>query len=89
MDQCAEVRKDRGETSVKIGRRFRQEWYLVPILFNLYSKYPTKEACEGFGEIERGGPVIRTVKYSGDLVLLGEEETMLQGVIPRLIEVGM
>ena len=49
---------------------------------------PTKEACEGFGYFEIG-PVICTVKYSGGLVLLVEGETMLQGVIDRLIEVGI
>jgi hypothetical protein len=80
---------DQGETSVKIWRGFSQEWCLSQTLFNFYSKYLTKEACEGLGEIERGVPVIRTVKYSGDLVLLGEGETMLQGVIPRLIGVGI
>jgi hypothetical protein len=28
------------------------------------------------------------VKYSADLVLLAKEETVLQGVIDRLIEIG-
>ena len=79
---------DQGETSVKIGRGSGQEWCLSPILFNIYSKYRTKEACEGFGDFEIG-PVIRTVKYSGYVVLLAEGETVLQGVIPRLIEVGI
>jgi len=87
VDQCVEVRMDREETSVKTGRGIGQEWCFSPILFNFYSKYLTKETYEGFGDFERGGPVIRIVKYSGDLVLLGEGETMLQGVIPRLIEV--
>ena len=47
----------------------------------------TKETYEVFGDFERGGPVIRIAKYSGDLVLLGEGETMLQSLIPTLIEV--
>jgi hypothetical protein len=74
---------------VKIGRGFRQEWCLSPILFNFYSKYLTKEACEGFGDTHIGGPIIRTVKYSVDLVLLAEGEIVLQGMIDRLIDVGV
>jgi hypothetical protein len=31
---------------------------------------------------------IRTVKYADDRVLLGKEETVLQGIIDRLIEIG-
>lgn len=89
MDQCVEVRMDQEETSVKIGSGFRQEWCLSPNLFCVYSKYLTKEACEGFGDFEIGGPVISIVKYSGGLVLLAEGETVLQGVIARLIEVGI
>jgi len=39
------------------------------ILFNLYSKYLTKEVLEGFGDFKIG-QVIRTEKYVDDLVLL-------------------
>jgi hypothetical protein len=80
---------DQGKTNVRIGRGFRQEWCLSPFSFNSYSKCLTKEACEGFGDFEIGGSVIRTMKYSGDLVLLAEGETILQGVIARLIENGI
>jgi len=80
---------DQGETSMKIGRGFRQEWCLSPFLFNFYGKYRTKEACEGFGDFEIAGPVICTVKYSDGLVLLAEGETMLPGMIARLIEIGI
>jgi hypothetical protein len=48
----------------------------------------TKEAVEGFGDFEIGGQVIRTVKYADDLVLLAKEETVLQGMVDRLIEIG-
>jgi hypothetical protein len=80
---------DQGKTNVKTGRGFRQQWRLSPISFNFYNKCLTKEACEGFGDFEIGGSVIRTMKYSGNLVLLAEGETVLQGVIARLIENGI
>jgi hypothetical protein len=57
---------------------------LSPILF----KYLTKGALEGFGYFKIGGKIIRTVKYADDLVLLAKEETVLQGMIDRLIEIG-
>jgi hypothetical protein len=34
------------------------------------------------------GQLVRTVKYVDDLVLLGKEETVLQGVFDRLNEIG-
>jgi hypothetical protein len=71
--------------SVKIGRGVRQGCCLLPILFNLYSEYLTKEALEGFGHFKIGGQVIRTVKYADDLVLLARKEKVLQGMVDRLI----
>jgi hypothetical protein len=72
---------------VKIGRGIRQGICLLPILFNLCSEYLTKEALEGFGDFKIG-QVIRNVKYADDLVLLAKEETVLQGMVDRLIEIG-
>jgi hypothetical protein len=60
---------------------------LSPILFNLYSEYLTKEAVEEFGDFKTG-QVIRTVKYTDDLVLLAKEGTVLQDTIDRLSEIG-
>jgi hypothetical protein len=73
---------------VKIGRGVRQGCCLSQILFNLYSEYLTKEALEGFGDFKIGEHIIRTVKYANDLVLLAKEETVLQGMVDRLIEFG-
>jgi hypothetical protein len=40
---------------------------------------------EGLGDFRRGVQVIHTVKFA-DLVLLDKEETVLQGIIGRVIE---
>ena len=50
------------------------------ILFKIYSEYLAKESLEGFGDFKIG-QVIRTVKYADDPVLLGKQETVLQGMI--------
>jgi hypothetical protein len=53
----------------------------------LYSQYLSNEALEGFGDFKIG-QAIHTVKYPDDLMLLDKEETVLQGMIERLIEIG-
>ena len=35
-----------------------------------------------------GGQIIQTVKYADDLVLMAKEETVLQGMIDKLSEIG-
>jgi len=80
---------DQRETrSVQIGRGIRQGCCLSPIQFNLYSKYLTKEAPDGLGDFNIEGQIIQTVKYADDLVLMTKEETVLQGMIDKLIEIG-
>ena len=88
MDPRVKVRLDRGETrSVQIGRGVRQGCCLSPILFNLYSEFLTKEALDGLGDLKIGGRIIQTMKYADDLVLMTKEETVLQGMIDKLIEI--
>jgi len=89
MDLRVKVRLDRGETrSVQIGRGVRQGCCLLPILFDLYSECLTKEALDGLGGFNIGGQIIPTVKYADDLVPTAKEETVLQSMIDKLIEIG-
>ena len=54
----------------------------------MYSEFLTKEALDGLGDFKIGGKIIETVKYAADLVLMAKEETLLQGMIDKLIEIG-
>jgi hypothetical protein len=73
---------------VKIGKGGRRGCCLLPPLFNLYSEYLTEDVLEGFGDLSIRGQVIRTVKYPSDLMLLAKVETVLQGMIWSLTEIG-
>jgi len=73
---------------VQIGRGVRQGCCLSPVLFNLYSECLTKEALDGLGDFNIGGKIIQIVKYANDLVLMAKEETVLKGMINKLIEIG-
>ena len=89
LNQKVKVRLDRGKTrSVQIGRGVQQGCCLSPILLNSYSECLTKEALDGLGDFNIGGQIIQTVKYANDLVLMAKEETLLQGMIHKLIETG-
>jgi hypothetical protein len=46
-----------------------------------------KEALDGLGDFNIGGQNIQTVKYADDLVLMAKEQTVLQGMIDKLIEI--
>ena len=48
----------------------------------------TKEALDGLGDFNIGGQIIQTVKYADDLALMSKEETVLQSMIDKLIEIG-
>ena len=89
MDQRVKVRLDRGERrSVQIGRGVRQGCCLSPILFNLYRECLTKKALDGLRDFNIGGQIIQIVKYADDLLLMAKEETVLQGMTDKLIEIG-
>jgi len=42
---------------------------------------------KGFGYFKLGVKVIRAVEYADGLVLMAKEETVLQGIIDRLMEI--
>ena len=48
----------------------------------------TKEALDGLGVFNIGGQIIQTVKYADDLVLMAKEETVLQGMLDKVTEIG-
>ena len=73
---------------MKSRRGVRQRCCLSPVLFNLYSKYLTKEVLDGFEDLKIEGPVICTVKYANYLVSLAKVEAMVWGIITRLTETG-
>jgi hypothetical protein len=50
-----------------------EECCVSPILVNLYNEYLIKEDLEGFGDCKIRGQVIRTVKYTDDVVLVAKE----------------
>ena len=49
---------------------------------------PYQGTLDGLGDFNIGGQIIHTVKYADDLVLMAKEETVLQGMIDKLIETG-
>jgi len=61
---------------------------LSPILFNLYSEYPTKKTLEGFGGFKIGGQIIHIVKYADDPVLLAKAYKVIEDMTDKLIEIG-
>jgi hypothetical protein len=72
--QGVKLRLVRGETrSVKIEIGVRRGCCLSPILFNLYSKYLTKEPIEKFVGFKMEEQVISTMKYADNVVLLAKE----------------
>jgi hypothetical protein len=88
MDQIVKLRLDQGVTkSVKIGRGVRQGCCLSPLLFKLYSEYVIQEALECLADFKLGGHMIRTMRYADDFVLLAKEETVIQSMIDKVIEV--
>jgi hypothetical protein len=81
-DQSVKLKLDQAETrTVKSGIAFTQECHLLPILFNVYSKYLNKEALESFGDFIIGGQVILTVKYAVNLVLLAKENCCYRALL--------
>ena len=88
MDEGVKIRLDQVELrSVKTGRRVKPGCCLSPILFNLYSEYLTKRSLEELGDLRTGGQVVGPVKYANN-GQLAKHETVIQGMIDRLIEFG-
>jgi len=54
----------------------------------LYNECLTKEFLDGLGVFNIGGQIIQTAKCADDLVLIAKEESVLQDMIDKLIEIG-
>jgi hypothetical protein len=81
MDQSVKLKLDQGEKiSVKNSRGVRYEPCLSPILFNFYSEYLNVDAFEEVEDFKIGRQITRTLKYVDDLLLLGKEQSVLQGM---------
>jgi hypothetical protein len=52
-----------------------------------YSECLTKEALGGTGDFKLGGQIIQTVIPADDLELMAKEETVIQGMIDKLVEI--
>ena len=76
----------RGDKKCEDWKRRSTGCCLSPILFNLYSECLTEGAVDGLGDFKVGGQIIQTVKYADELVLMAKEETVLQGMVDKLIE---
>ena len=73
---------------MKIGSLLKTGMLFVTILIFLHSEYLTKEVLVWLGDLKIGGKVIRSVKCTYYFVLLSKEETLLQSLMVRLIEIG-
>jgi len=79
-------------------RNPKYDYYLKEAYFTVHSpifkspalfKSPKQKALKSLvGHFKIGGQVIRPVKYADDRVILTKKQTVLQGVIDRLIETG-
>ena len=62
---------------------------LVADSVQLAQRIPYQRSSWSVWRLQNKGKVIRIDKYSYDLVLLPKEETVLQGMIDRIIEIGL
>ena len=59
-----------------------------PRFYSTCGQYLAREALEGFGGFKKGGQVIYTMKYTDDLLKMAKQQTVLQGMSDRPIEIG-
>jgi hypothetical protein len=58
MYQSVTTELDQDKTSVEPRKEVREECFLSPILFKLYSEYYKKEALERYGDFKIGQQII-------------------------------
>ena len=64
--------------------------YIYSVYIYIYTQdYPeVNYSPNGLGDFKIGGQIVQSVKYADDLVLMAKEETVLQGMIDKLTEIG-
>ena len=60
----------------------------VTISVQLVQRIPCQGSSGWAWRLQHRMQIIQTVKYADDLVLMTKEETVLQGMIDKLIEIG-
>jgi hypothetical protein len=59
-----------------------------PVVFIFYKLYLTKGVAEKFRDLQIAGKKLRTLQYADDFVLLVREESVLQGIVNTITEIG-
>jgi len=89
IDQSVKARLDQWETrSVKIGRGVRQRRCLSSILFNFYSEYLPRKTLKVW-RLQSKETSNSHCEMRKDYVLVAKEETGPEGVVDRIIEIGI
>ena len=73
---------------MKIGRGVGQEFYMPPILFNLYGEYLMKEAFAEVGDFKIGGRIISKVRFADDTAIIAKAQEELQYMVNKLVDTG-
>ena len=85
--QEATVRTGHGTTDwFQIGKGVRQDYILLPCLFNLYTEYIRRNA--GLDEAQAGikiaGRSINNFRYADDTTLMAESEEQLKSLLMKV-----
>src|SRR5688500_18626696 len=84
MSQQASVKVDRDSSRSFCINRVRPGCIISPVLFNLYSKFMTREALELVKKLQFAGENVTNLRYADDAVLIADLRKKLQKMLNRL-----